>query len=174
MSTFCHFEQRIANVKTRHPEMPTDAVVLVRLAYATFKLLNARLESFFAEQGFSVSAWSLLILIYSDPKGEMTPSEASETLMHSRAHMTRASDELVELGLIHRVGSADDRRRIALRLTPTGEGRVQELLPQLWAFYRQLIGELPPETVGLMTEHLHQWFGHLAQLSPCKESNHGG
>jgi MarR family transcriptional repressor of emrRAB len=57
--------------------------------------------------------------------------------------MSRISDALVSRNLITRVLSAQDRRRMVLRITPEGEDLVRRLLPQLWGPVRSLMAQFP-------------------------------
>jgi MarR family transcriptional repressor of emrRAB len=55
--------------------------------------------------------------------------------------MSRISDALVRRDLITRVPSAQDRRRMVLRITEQGEDLVRRLLPKLFVPLRGLMAE---------------------------------
>ncbi len=52
--------------------------------------------------------------------GESTPGELAAVEKVSAPSMTRTVAALVEAGLVERLGSAQDRRQVVVRLTPAG------------------------------------------------------
>ncbi len=78
----------------------------------------------------------LLALVGRD--GSAHPGELCGSLAQSPANMTRVSDLLVERGLVTRVFSEQDRRRVVIELTAAGDALVREVLPQLFATTRTL------------------------------------
>jgi MarR family transcriptional repressor of emrRAB len=59
--------------------------------------------------------------------------------------MSRISDALVDRGLITRVSSVQDRRRMVLRITEEGEEFVRTLLPKLHVPLRRMLQDFPEE-----------------------------
>ena len=92
--TFSHYERCIDTVRTHHPDMPRQSVILMRLGYHVFRAMNERLDAFFAAHQLSASAWAVLMKIYSAPDQAVTPSEISVAVVQSRTHMTRVADDL--------------------------------------------------------------------------------
>lgn len=163
--TFSHYERCIDTMRTRHPDMPRQSVVLMRLGYHLFRTTNERLDAFFATHGLSASAWAVLIKIYSSPDQAVTPSEISTAVVQSRTHMTRVADELVADGLIERSHDQVDRRRVVLRLTPHGVNRIQQLIPLVWAEYETMLAVFSADEAAQLEGLLRRWLTHL-ELHP--------
>lgn len=159
--TFSHYERCIDTVRIRHPDMPHQAVVLMRLAHHVFRALHERLDVFFAAHELSTSAWAVLMMIYSMPDRAITPSEASAAVVQSRTHMTRVADDLVTAGLIERAHDEVDRRRVVLRLTAQGVERIQRLLPLAWMEYEDALAAFSAEEAAALERLLRRWLAHL-------------
>jgi len=153
-------------VRARHPEMPRGAVMLARLGYHAFRLMNERLESFFARHGLTSSAWTALMIIYASPGRAANPSQMSAVLAQSRTHMTRVGDELVEKGLAQRVPDAADRRRVALALSARGERLVRKLLPLAWREYEDMLSGFSARDAATLERLLRRWITHFEDTSP--------
>lgn len=159
--TFSHYERCIDTVRIRHPDMPHQAVMLMRLAHHVFRALHERLDVFFAAHELSTSAWAVLMMIYSMPDRAITPSEASAAVVQSRTHMTRVADDLVTAGLIERAHDEVDRRRVVLRLTAQGVERIQRLLPLAWMEYEDALAAFSAEEAAALEGLLRRWLAHL-------------
>ncbi len=110
---------------------------LGRLVAEVSGRLLAALDDEMTELGITGAQWVILMRI-ADGRG----STAAELCRHSRydtGSMTRMLDRLEEKGLIRRVRSASDRRRVHLELTPAG---------------RLLHPQLPPVAVKVLNAHL--------------------
>lgn len=164
------FEQRLDRMQAKHPEIPRQAVILMRLTYHLTRVLQDRLDGYFAEHGLSHSAWAVLMMVYSSPEQSLSPSEVSSAVVQSRTHMTRIADNLVDTGWIERVRDLADRRRIALRLTPEGRHRIEQLLPLTWAEYERAITGFSPDQLVSLEELLRTWIDLLATTSGTDES----
>lgn len=153
------FERGIARLAHKHPDMPRDTVMLIRLAYHAFLALDERLETHFNQYQLTGSSWVVLMMIYSSPVQRVSPSELSAAVVQSRTHMTRVADDLADKGLIRRVPSAEDRRRVELALTPAGLRTIERLLPLTWAAYEAALGVFTGsgrrQLAGLLRRWLH-------------------
>jgi DNA-binding MarR family transcriptional regulator len=159
-------ERGVDTVHARHPEMPRGAVMLGRLAYHAFRMMNDRLESFFARHGLTSSAWTALVIIYASPERAVNPSRVSAALAQSRTHMTRLGDELVEKGLVQRVPDGADRRRVELALSARGERLVLKLLPLAWREYERMLGAFSRRDAATFERLLRRWITHLEDTAP--------
>jgi MarR family transcriptional repressor of emrRAB len=69
------------------------------------------------------------------------PTDLCARASQSPANMSRICDALVTRDLITRDLSAQDRRKMVLRITPKGEQLVRDLLPTMFGALRQVFGE---------------------------------
>lgn len=167
------FEQRLDRMQAKHPEIPRQAVIVMRLTYHLTRVLQERLDSYFAEHGLSHSAWAVLMMVYSAPEQSLSPSEVSSAVVQSRTHMTRIADELVAAGWIERVRDLADRRRISLRLTPDGRQRIERLLPLTWAEYERAIAGFSSDQLASLEDLLRIWIDLLAMPPRADETMAG-
>ena len=155
------YETRLGEMGRRYPEMPSMAVMVVRLALFLHRRLDDRLTDHLAHHGLSHSTWSLLMLIHSSPGGSIAPSEASSVLRQSRPHMTRMTDELVERGWVERRTDPKDRRAISISITPLGQQELERLLPTMWGEYEELTAGFSGDEMTQLQSLLRQWLLHL-------------
>lgn len=155
------FESRMAGMQGLYPEMPVRAITMVRLVFFLQRYLEERLASVLEARGLSHSAWSLMIMIHSDPVQAISPSAASEALRQSRPHMTRIADDLVARGWVERVQDAIDRRAVVLRLTAAGRAALNDMLPMMWAEYESLVSGFPDEDAQRLCGLLRGWLADL-------------
>jgi MarR family transcriptional regulator, negative regulator of the multidrug operon emrRAB len=152
--------------------MPRGAVMLARLGYHVFRLMNDRLETFFGRHGLTSSAWTALMLIYASPGRAVYPSQISAVLAQSRTHMTRVGDELVEKGLVERVPDPADRRRVELALSPRGERLVRKLLPLAWREYESMLSGVSARDAATLERLLGRWLTNLENSASPEQGTH--
>ena len=75
----------------------------------------------------------------------LTAAELKATLMVTSGGITRASDRLIDKGLVDRNEHPDDGRRVQLRLTATGRRRFEKLLGTLVDRQEERLSQLSPE-----------------------------
>lgn len=157
MSTFQPFESRIDAFSNAHPEAPKREIILSRLYFHVFKLINENQNQRLSEFGLNSTSWFALIMIYSTPENAINPCNLSYDMVSSRTNITRLSDELVDKGWVERHASGEDRRKIVLSLTEKGRALVEAVLPVQWLHYRDLWS-------GFDAAELEQFEGLLRKL----------
>lgn len=160
------YELRLAEVERQHPEMPADAVTMVRFVIFLQRQIEDHLIRTLEQFGLSHSSWSLLIMIYSDPDRAINPSNASDALRQSRPHMTRMTDELVARGWVSRSPDETDRRAVVLRLTAAGEAALRDILPVMWRTYEALIAGFSADESAQLGGLLRRWLLNLESAPP--------
>ena len=96
-------------------------------AWLMQELLNKGLEDF----GLTASAYIAMTMINSSTDHTANPSDLSLCTGETRANMTRICDDLVAQGLLQRVTSSVDRRRIDLSLTEKGLDLLKDIVPKI-------------------------------------------
>ncbi|MFI6600432.1 MarR family winged helix-turn-helix transcriptional regulator [Nonomuraea sp. NPDC050536] len=89
--------------------------------------------------------------------GSATPTELAEELMLSPAGMTGRLDTLESSGLVRRVRSTTDRRRVDIEITDKGHDLWTEAMSFQGDVETALISTLPPEdqtTLNTLLKHL--------------------
>jgi DNA-binding MarR family transcriptional regulator len=101
---------------SRSARQPQD---LMRLLTRAERLAARRLEAVLDEDGCSLDAWRVLVLLSVGEGHHMTA--VAEAAFLPPATLTKLVDQLVDQNLVHRRVDPLDRRRILAHLTPRGQ-----------------------------------------------------
>jgi MarR family transcriptional repressor of emrRAB len=142
-SQFELMEANLQNLKQRMPDLPVCGILMCRLLLHIGREMAGKFEQQIKPFGLSEAEFRVLSTLFSQPDGTAHPSDLCARASQSPANMSRISDELVERGLITRVSSVHDRRRMVLRITDEGEEFVRTLLPKLHVPLRKLLRDFP-------------------------------
>ncbi len=118
-------------------------------------------------ESISLTIPQFRVLHYVQRRGDCSPSDVARWRDVAAATMSRTVDTLVDKGLLERRRSAEDRRRVYLRLTPTGERLVAEM-------HAQIERALAAELAQASTEQRARIAAGLAELAsfigspPCR------
>lgn len=93
--------------------------------------------------------------------GELTPSVLSRRVSLSQATVTGILDRLAARGLLTRVRSEADRRRVMLTLTPAGEALADSAPSALQQRFAERLAALAPEGQARIAEVLEQIVGMM-------------
>lgn len=121
----------VSRVAEHHPGMPVDEVVLMRLAHMAGTAVEWSIEDWLKPHDFNGSEFRALMMLFSSPGHQASPSELCMWATQKPTNMTRIVDSLLARGLVTRTPSEEDRRRVILRVTPSGKRLVRQLLPRL-------------------------------------------
>jgi MarR family transcriptional regulator, negative regulator of the multidrug operon emrRAB len=166
-------EASIRRVAARMPELSVEHSLTVRIATLLGRELSARMDHWLAPSGLSETELRVLFTVFAHGEEAAYPGELGAALAQSPANMTRLTDALVERGLIRRVPSAEDRRRMQLHVTPAGETLVCDLLPGMGAFTRDLFRDFRPEELSRLLSDLKRVFTALQGLSQYRPTEQG-
>jgi MarR family transcriptional repressor of emrRAB len=125
-------DEGIGRVSQVIPGMPAAEARLTRLLLMVGHRFDDIVEQALRPHDINHSDFLTLMILYSRPDGSSTPGELCEYTSQGATNMTRIANALVKRGLITRGGSEEDRRRVLIRITPTGRRFVQKLLPPLF------------------------------------------
>jgi DNA-binding MarR family transcriptional regulator len=131
--------------------VPSRSVVVSSQLLRLARDLRTALDQAFAPTGLTSQQAGLLIHVHT---GVTSPKAAGELLGSDSAGMTRMVDRLVAKGLLERTPGTEDRRAIALRLTPPG----RELVQTLPAIFERVATRL---TAGFDADHLLDELGRM-------------
>jgi MarR family transcriptional repressor of emrRAB len=142
-SQFELMEANLQNLSARVPDVPATGILMCRLLLHIGRELATMFEQQIRPFGLAEAEFRVLTTLFSQPDGVAHPSDLCVRASQSPANMSRISDALVSRGLITRVLSVHDRRRMVLRITEQGEQFVRQLLPKLFASLRELLKDFP-------------------------------
>jgi MarR family transcriptional regulator, negative regulator of the multidrug operon emrRAB len=158
-------EANLQNLKQRMPDLPVSGILLCRLVLHIGREMAARFEQQMKPFGLAEAEFRVLTTLFSQPEGVAHPSDLCARTSQSPANMSRISDALVARGLITRVSSVHDRRRMVLRITEEGEEFVRQLLPKLHQPLRRMLRDFPESEQRQLADQLKRLAAELDQLS---------
>jgi MarR family transcriptional repressor of emrRAB len=158
-------EANLQNLKQRMPDLPVTGILLCRLILDIGREMAARFEQQIKPFGLAEAEFRVLTTLFSQPEGVAHPSDLCARTSQSPANMSRISDALVARGLITRVSSVHDRRRLVLRITEEGEEFVRQLLPKLHQPLRRMLKDFPEAEQRQLADQLKRLAAELDQLS---------
>jgi len=119
--------------------------------------VSARLHAFCYERfGMSAAAWRVMAHL-GDGVQPMSAKEVAERAAMDSVNVTRALNQLEQLGLIIRKIDVEDRRRVTLRLSKKGFGAYEEIIPLALQLERDLLAGLSKDerdTLGAISLRL--------------------
>src|SRR5580700_109944 len=154
--TDTHIDKLEANLRAlgvRMPDLPFNEILLCRLMLQVGREMAAKFEQQIRPFGLAEAEFRVLTTLFSQPDGVAHPGDLSARVAQSPANMSRISDALVSRNLITRVLSAQDRRRMVLRITEEGEELVRQLLPKMFAPLRGMLADFTePEQQQIISQ----------------------
>ena len=142
MSDFTSAERRLALTCQRYPTFPRRQATLLRLIKHIHKEMTDRANAILKPHGINYPEYNLLMMIYGTDGNIISPSELAAAAGEKSANITRLTDQLGNKGLIARAASADDRRKVDLKLTPAGLALIERVLPGICAWLKPYAPEL--------------------------------
>jgi MarR family transcriptional regulator, negative regulator of the multidrug operon emrRAB len=158
-------EANLQNLKRRIPELPVSSILMCRLLLHVGREMAVMFEQQIRPSGLAEAEFRVLTTLFSQPEGAAHPSDLCARAFQSPANMSRICDALVDRGLITRVSSIQDRRRMVLRITEQGEQFVRQLLPKLFGPLREMLQDFPEVEQGHMVAQLRRLGTELEQAT---------
>ena len=158
-------EANLQNLSARVPDVPATGILMCRLLMHVGREMATMFEQQIRPFGLAEAEFRVLTTLFSQPDGVAHPSDLCIRTSQSPANMSRISDALVKRGLITRVLSVHDRRRMVLRITEQGEEFVRHVLPKLFAPLREMLRDFPETEQRHLNAQLKRLGVELEQAS---------
>jgi DNA-binding MarR family transcriptional regulator len=128
------------------PDVTHEVEVLMRAS----KVVSAAIAHSLAVADARVTLPQLRVLVMLQDRGPLNMAAVADGLGVNPSNASRTCDRLVRGGLVNRREDADDRRNVALTLTPEGERVVGSMLRQRQAIFAQVVERMgTPERASL-------------------------
>ena len=152
--------QRLKRFKERYPEMDLEMVQFFARTMTTLHDITVMMEGYFGKLGLSKGRFMVMIQLHGhdDPHGVNISDVMSEYRVSS-ATMTGIIDTLEKEGLIERIRSPKDRRRVNVRITAAGSEFMDDFLPRHHAYmkvFTSRLGKRERQTLVTLMTTLHQ------------------
>src|SRR4051794_15124578 len=134
--------RRLRGREARYPQLDYG-MLPESVGYALRKaqiVVSQQFAAAVAPHDVTPGQFSVLVLIREN--AGLSQSELGSAVGIDRSTMVAVIDRLEARGLVVRAPSPNDRRSYALRLSPTGEHLVQDLIPRVAGHERQIAGGL--------------------------------
>jgi DNA-binding MarR family transcriptional regulator len=138
----------------RYPEAGIDGVIHFLTLLRVGSDLSDVLDNFLGKHGLLQGRWWVLILLMREQDLTSTPSSLAEKAGVSRATMTGLIDGLAKEDLVIRVTDVADRRKCHIKLTATGQAKLDEVMPEYYRRVDRLMSVLNPEEGEALTSML--------------------
>jgi MarR family 2-MHQ and catechol resistance regulon transcriptional repressor len=134
-----HYLDRMRHHSSKYQEFKWPSVeLLVNLIY-TYDVIQTHLARSVEEQGLSLAAFNVLMIL-SRCEGRGCPMyELGEVLLVSRANVTGLVDSLERKGLVKRIADPADRRVRVIFITEAGENLLENTAPGHYAKVHKLL-----------------------------------
>ena len=166
-SQVLHVEDAIQRIARRVPEMRPQDSLICRVITILGRDITARLDEALQPAGLAELEFRTLLTIFARD-GSASPGDLSASLAQSPANLTRISDVLVGRGLVVREISEQDRRRTLLKITPSGEKLLRELLPQMASYTTALFDGFSSDDKSRLLGDLKRLLGALDALEVAR------
>lgn len=147
-------EASLRRLSGRLPNVPVSEVMLTRLILFLSHDVALMLDHHIRPFGLGEGEFRVLTALFSQPEFMAHPSDLCPRAFQSPANMSRICDALVNRELITRDLSAQDRRKMVLRITPKGEQLVRELLPSMHVAVRKVFSDFPGDAQAELVDQL--------------------
>src|SRR5271166_129430 len=138
-------EASLQRLSGRLHDVPVSEVLLTRLVLFLAHDLSQMMDHHIRPFGLGEGEFRVLTALFSQPENTAHPTDLCVRSSQSPANMSRICDALVTRDLITRDLSAQDRRKMVLRITPKGDQLVRGLLPTMFGALRRVFGEFPAD-----------------------------
>jgi MarR family transcriptional regulator, negative regulator of the multidrug operon emrRAB len=156
-------DEGIARVREIIPELPEDAS-LCRVMLLVSQRMQEQFETKLKPFKLNDSEFRTLMMLFSKPDGSFTPGELCEFTSQGATNMTRIADALVKRHLITRTPSAEDRRRVEMKITSAGKRFVLKMLPEMFPSLQLIFAGFSPTDRRNLMRLLRKLAHNLCQL----------
>jgi DNA-binding MarR family transcriptional regulator len=141
-SSFARDEAMQQQLLARYPEMPVDAVGLLRLLQHVYRQFDRRIGGALAAVGLAAWDFKTLLVLEGFADEGCPMIQLAELAGEKRTNMTRICDGLEARGFIERLANPADGRSFLVRSTPKARALMGRLLPTSWSRLAGVIGRL--------------------------------
>jgi DNA-binding MarR family transcriptional regulator len=146
---------------TARPDVDSSPLAVIGRISRLSRLVDRRLAESFAR--FDLEAWMYDVLATLRRGGEpyeLTAGQLVAQTMVTTGAITNRIDRLEQRGLVER-GSATDRRKVIVRLTPAGRELVDEVVEPHMAVEEEILAALSPRQRDELVRLLRTTLLHL-------------
>lgn len=153
-----------AHILNKFADRYPDADVARVLQFLTFLRVatdvSSGLDRYLGAHDLLQGRWWVLILLMREADASSSPSRLAEQAGVSRATMTGLLDGLQRDKLVTRMVAPADRRQSLVKLTPKGQAKLDEVMPEYYRRVKQLMTVLSDEEGETLMKILNKLSQH--------------
>ena len=138
----------------RYPDADAHSVIHFLNILRIGSDLSEALDKFLGKHGLLQGRWWVLVLLMREDDLTSTSSELAERAGVSRPTMTGLIDGLERDCLVVRLTHDKDRRRNTIKLTPVGQAKLDEVMPDYYKRVNSLMSTIPTDQRDVMLSQL--------------------
>src|SRR5271165_1035808 len=158
-------EASLQHLSGRLEHVPVNEVLLTRIILFLAHDMSQMMDHHIRPYGLGEGEFRVLTALFSQPENTAHPTDLCVRSSQSPANMSRICDALVTRDLITRDLSAQDRRKMVLRMTPKGDQLVRELLPTMFGGLREVFAGFSSDEQRLLIAQLKRLSGRIDEVS---------
>ena len=159
-------DEWLAQMRRRFPAQNPDALAAVLRLVNLGRDIAGTVTAHFTRIGLTEARFTLVMMIYrlEWQFGFATPSQLAEHARIGRAAMTQMLDRLADGGWVDRSPHPEDRRKLAIRLTPSSRRRLERFLPKHYERVGRLTSEISADELDTLNAVMNKLEAGLAGI----------
>lgn len=121
----------------------------------------------------AITVPQLRTLVIVGGQGPLTVTAVAEALGVNASNASRTCERLVAAGLLDRRAATDDRRRVALTLTPAGEKVVEEVMQRRREELAQVVERMAPDDQSALARALARFAAAAGTIAGAADGADG-
>jgi DNA-binding MarR family transcriptional regulator len=138
-------ENILRKFAARYPDAEIESVLQFLNILRIGSDLSEMLDAFLGKYSLLQGRWWVLILLMREENLSSTPSRLAEKSGVSRPTMTKLLSGLERDGLVARVKDDHDLRQCSIKLTPAGQTKLDDVMPDYYRRVKMLMACIPSE-----------------------------
>jgi DNA-binding MarR family transcriptional regulator len=126
----------------RYPDADIKAISDFVSLLRAFSDVSDSLDKLLAKHGLLQGRWWVLVLLMRQEDLTSSPSDLAGKAGVTKATMTGFIDGLEREGLVQRMMDENDRRKFLIRMTPLGQQKLDEVMPDYYSRVKALMSVL--------------------------------
>jgi DNA-binding MarR family transcriptional regulator len=123
-------QQELKELAQQFPELDIPSIETCLAFLNTTSVVYSALDTHLARHQLSMGKFTVLMQLFRTKEKRLTPSECAERAGVTRGTITGLLDGLEKDGLVKRQPHPEDRRRLVVQLTPQGQQKLTQMLPE--------------------------------------------
>lgn len=157
-------QQTLEEYSLRFPGLQKEAVVAALALLRTAADLSKAFDPHFASFGLTEGRFIILMLLYREREYTLDFATLSEKAEITKPTLTGLVDGLGKQGFVERIPHPHDRRKQLLRLTPSGLGLLEQMIPAHYKITGYFMSGLNVSEQLALTEMLNKLQEFLLDL----------